>query len=85
MLGVVGALFGLLLAFVIVIGYQNLLDADANVSQEADALAAIVRDSEAFPSPGGASVRHAVGAYVQVVVNDEWRQYARHRRSERRS
>lgn len=74
MLGVVGALFGLLLAFVIVIGYQNFLDADANISQEADALAAIVRDSEAFPAPGGASVRHAVGAYVRVVVDDEWPQ-----------
>lgn len=74
MLGVVGALFGLLLAFVIVIGYQNLLDADANVNQEADALSSIVRDSEAFPYPGGADVRHAVGDYVRVVVNHEWHQ-----------
>ena len=72
MLGVVGALFGLLLAFVIVIGYQNLLDADANVGQEADALGAIVRDSEALPAPGGPAVRAAVGAYVRVVVDDEW-------------
>lgn len=74
MLGVVGALFGLLLAFVIVIGYQNFLDAHANVSQEADAMAAVVRDSEAFPPPGGAEVRQAVGSYVRVVVNDEWPQ-----------
>jgi hypothetical protein len=72
MLGVVAALFGLLLAFVVIIGYQNFLDADANVSQEADALASIVRDSVAFPAPGGPNVRRAVGAYVRVVVNDEW-------------
>ncbi len=39
-----------------------------------DALAAIVRDSEAFPAAGGVAVRQAVGAYVRVVVDDEWPQ-----------
>jgi hypothetical protein len=72
MLGVVAALFGLILAFVIIIAYQNFLDADANVSREADALASITRDSAAFPEPGGANVRRAVGTYVRSVVNDEW-------------
>ncbi len=72
MLGVVGALFGLLLAFVIIVAYQNFLDADANVSRESDALASIVRDSQAFPEPGGSNVRNAVGAYVRAVVGDEW-------------
>ena len=71
-LGVVAAIFGLLLAFVIVIAYENYLDADTNVSREADALASIVRDSAAFPEPGGAAVRRSVGAYVRSVVNDEW-------------
>jgi hypothetical protein len=47
-------------AFVIVIAYQNLLDADANVSREADSLSSIVRDSAAFPDPGGENVRRAV-------------------------
>ena len=52
MLGVVAALFGLLLAFIIVIAYQNYTDAQSNVTGEADALAAIVRDSAAFPPAG---------------------------------
>ena len=72
MLGVVAAVFGLLLAFVIVIAYQNYLEADDNASQEADALSSIVRDSAAFPEPGGDNVRGAVGAYVRSVVSDEW-------------
>ena len=72
MLGVVAALFGLILAFVIVIAYQNFLDADANVSREADSLASVVRDSAAFPEPGGGNVRRAVGSYARAVVNDEW-------------
>jgi hypothetical protein len=74
MLGVVAALFGLVLAFVIIIAYQNFLDADANVSREADSLASIVRDSQAYPEPGGTNVRRAVGTYVRAVVNDEWPQ-----------
>src|SRR3954451_6332708 len=74
MLGVVAAIFGLLLAFVIVIAYQNFLDTDANVSREADTLASIVRDSKAFPEPGGRNVRLAVGAYARTVVNQEWPQ-----------
>ena len=43
MLGVVAAVFGLLLAFVIIIAYQNFLEADENVSREAAALSSIVR------------------------------------------
>ena len=74
MVGVVAALFGLLLAFVIVIAYQNFLEADANVSREADSLASIVRDSQAFPEPGGENVRRAVATYVRAVVDDEWPQ-----------
>lgn len=70
MLGVVAALFGLLLAFVIIIAYENFLDANANVSREADALASIVRDSDALP--GGERVRAAVGAYARSVVDHEW-------------
>jgi hypothetical protein len=71
-LGVVAALFGLLLAFIVVIAYQNYGDTQSNVSNEADALAAIVRDSNAFSQPDGAHVRAAVGTYVRAVVTDEW-------------
>ena len=72
MLGVVAALFGLLFAFIVVIAYQNYGDTQSNVSDEADALAAIVRDSGAFPQPDRDRVRGAVGAYVRAVVDDEW-------------
>jgi hypothetical protein len=72
MLGVVSALFGLLLAFIVVIAYQNFGDTQTNVSNEADALAAVVRDSGAFPKPDGDRVRAAVGVYVRAVVDDEW-------------
>jgi hypothetical protein len=74
LLGVVAALFGLLLAFIVVIAYQNYGDTQSNVSNEADALAAIARDSNAFRQPDGAHVRAALGTYVRAVVTDEWPQ-----------
>jgi Protein of unknown function (DUF4239) len=72
MLGVVAALFGLFLAFVIIIAYQNYLSAGSNISRETESLSAIVRDSTAFPDPGGENVRRSVGTYVRAVVNDSW-------------
>ena len=72
MLGVVAALFGLLFAFIIVIAYQNYSDAQGNVAAEADALAAVVRDSGALPPQDRDRVRTAVGAYVRTVVDEEW-------------
>lgn len=81
-LGVAAALFGLFLAFVIVIEFQNFDSAQGNVGQEADSLAAITRDSRVFPPTDGNRVRSAVGAYVREVVNDEWPRMHHGRESE---
>jgi hypothetical protein len=72
LLGVVATVFGLLLAFVVVITFQGYSDADSTARQEADALAQIVRDSGAFSAADHARVGAAAGAYVRAVVNDEW-------------
>jgi Protein of unknown function (DUF4239) len=74
MLGVVAALFGLLFAFVVIIAYENFLEANADVSREADSLASIVRDSAAFSEPDGDRVRGAVETYARAIVDDEWAQ-----------
>ena len=72
MLGVVAALFGLLLAFVIITAYENYIEAGADVDREADSLASIVRDSTAFSTQDGERVRDAVRTYVRTVVDEEW-------------
>jgi hypothetical protein len=71
-LGVVASLFGLLLAFVVVIEFQAFSAAEDNVAGEADGLAAIMRDSRAFGGPEGARVQSSIGSYVRTVVRDEW-------------
>jgi hypothetical protein len=72
MLGSIAALFGLLLAFVIVVEFENFQAAESSVSQEADDLAALVRDSDAFRPADGARLRAAAGYYARAVVNEEW-------------
>jgi hypothetical protein len=72
LLGVVATVFGLLLAFVVVITFQAYDDAGDNARQEADSLAQIVRDSGALSPADHARVSAAVGAYVRSVVDDEW-------------
>src|SRR5439155_19409686 len=71
-LGVVATLFGLLLAFVVVLAFQSYGDAADNARAEADALAQVVRDSRAFSPADRRRVDGAVGGYVRAVVNDEW-------------
>src|SRR4051812_25350949 len=72
MLGVLAALFGLLLAFVIVIEFQNHDDGRSNVNTEADSLAAIVRDNQAVGGREADRVSAAVATYVRAIVEDEW-------------
>ena len=69
MLGVVASLFGLLLAFVVVIEFQAFSAAGDNVQTEADALAAITRDSD-LPFVIAALV--LVGSIVILGYGDAW-------------
>jgi hypothetical protein len=73
-LGVVATIFGLLLAFVVVLTFQSYGDAGTNARQEADSLAQIVRDTRVLPPADREPIDSAVGAYVRAVVNDEWPQ-----------
>jgi hypothetical protein len=72
MLGVVATLFGLLLAFVVVLAFQDYGDASDNVRLEADALSQLVRDAGVFAPEDEKRIDAAVGAYVRAVADDEW-------------
>ena len=71
MLGVVAALFGLLLAFVVVIQFQNFGDAEGASPRRRTRW----RRSSATAMRSGPRrrrVRLDVGTYVRAVVDDEW-------------
>ncbi|MEV6209335.1 hypothetical protein [Kitasatospora sp. NPDC051914] len=76
MVGVVlsmfGAIYGVILAFVIVTLWTQLENAENVVAAEATAAAQIVRDAQAFPPAQRDAVDRAVDGYVHAVVEQQW-------------
>ena len=75
-LGVVGVLYAVLLAFVVVTVWQNMDRTDANVKTEANYLADIYRDAEAFAPEFRQRVAEVANEYRQAVVDEEWKTMA---------
>ncbi|MFE1951641.1 hypothetical protein ACFW9D_14350, partial [Streptomyces sp. NPDC059524] len=71
-LGMFGAIYGIILAFVIVTLWTQLDSAQTIVSAEATDAALIARDARAFPTPVRADLDHAMSGYVHAVVEDQW-------------
>ena len=69
----VGVLYAVLLAFTVIIVWEQYLAAESAVSQEAAALITVARDTSSFPEPARGQVHDQLHAYAQFVINDEWR------------
>jgi Protein of unknown function (DUF4239) len=81
-LGVLAAIYGIVLAFVIVTLFEDFNKAGSDVRTEATALSKVYRDSRAFAPPAAQRVRVAVGDYIYVVQHDEWPAMAHGRESD---
>ncbi len=79
--GVLGAFYGLVLAFVIVAAWQRFNDANLEVHDEATALESLYKLGNAFPEPIRSEIDDAVLGYTQRVVNNEWPAMAQNRKS----
>ncbi|MFG2639225.1 hypothetical protein ACGFX8_37270 [Streptomyces sp. NPDC048362] len=73
-LGVYGAIYGVLLAFVIVIAWEDLSTAKSRVDMESAALASVVRDSQFFTPPVRNAISGDMDRYVDHTVEVEWKQ-----------
>ncbi|WP_371525203.1 DUF4239 domain-containing protein [Streptomyces sp. NBC_01283] len=71
-LGMYAAIYGIILAFVVVAEWEGLNEAETNVALEASQTAEVLRDAAAFPPPQERRVISAVGDYVHVVVDKQW-------------
>jgi len=71
-LGVLAAIYGIVLAFVIVSLFEDFKKTQGDVRTEASALSKVYRDSQAFSPPEAKRVKTAVGDYVYDVVHKEW-------------
>src|SRR5216684_5423454 len=70
--GVLGAFYGLLLAFVIVAAWERFDRADERVQGEAMGLASLYRLSKGFPQPLQHNLQQAIRAYTEHAIDVEW-------------
>ena len=75
-LGVLGAVYAVLLAFVVVTVWQSFDRTNANVQQEANYLAGIYWDAEAFAPAFRQEVASLAREYREAVVAYEWKTMA---------
>ncbi|HET8893651.1 MAG TPA: DUF4239 domain-containing protein [Gaiellaceae bacterium] len=71
-LGVLAAIYGIVLAFVIVSLFEDFKKTQGDVRNEASALSKVYRDSQAFSPAEAKRVKTAVGDYIYTVVHEEW-------------
>src|SRR3954467_10127990 len=83
-IAVIGVLYAVLLAFVVVISWQNFDDARQIANGEAELVSGLYRDASAFP-PHTPAIRRDLDTYARSVITREWPAMARHQREDRRT
>lgn len=71
-LTVVGLVFGALLSFTVVVGWQQFLSAEVNVSNEASTLTTMYRQTIAMPQPEQSQLRQQLRRYPEATQGPEW-------------
>ncbi|MFI9550737.1 bestrophin-like domain [Nonomuraea endophytica] len=73
----VGAVYALVLGFVIVVVWQQYSETEATVGREANAVADLERMSHALPVDAQRQVQDAARTYLRLVIHEEWPLMAR--------
>ena len=76
-IAVVGVIYAVLLAFVVIVTWESFTRAEQVVGQEASALRSIYRESVAFPGPTQDRLHDLVLEYAEAVTAQEWPAMAR--------
>jgi hypothetical protein len=71
-IAVVGVIYAVLLAFVVIVSWEDFSKAESTVGQEASALRSIYRESQAFPPDVREHIRADVLRYASTAVEVEW-------------
>ncbi|OBI46314.1 DUF4239 domain-containing protein [Mycobacterium sp. E796] len=69
---VVGLVYGALLGFTVVVGWQEFLSAEVNVSNEASTLTTMYRQTVAMPQPEQSQIREQLRQYAEGTQGPEW-------------
>jgi len=68
----VGVIYAVVLAFMVIVAWENFDRVDSNVSAEANCYADLSRDANALGEPFSSEAKEAIGGYVKAVVEEEW-------------
>jgi hypothetical protein len=71
-IAVVGVIYAVLLAFVVIVTWENFSAAESVVGREASALRSIYRESGAFPADARDLLHDDVRRYAEASVEHEW-------------
>jgi hypothetical protein len=82
-LAVLGVIYAVLLAFVVLTVWEDFEDARKAVEQEANEVVILYRLGRALPDPVGGAVREGTRQYAELLISDEWPLLARGDRSPR--
>src|SRR5689334_9367476 len=77
--GVIGAFYGLLLAFVIVAAWERFDRAQAEVHAEAVSLISLYRLSKGLPVPVASEMQGAIRTYTRKLIDKDWPEMANNR------
>ncbi|WP_024804086.1 DUF4239 domain-containing protein [Nocardia sp. BMG51109] len=73
----IGALYAVLLAFIVVNEWTSLEEAKANIFTEANELGALYWDARALPPELGRALEATTQRYARVVIDTEWQELGR--------
>jgi hypothetical protein len=68
----IGAIYGVVLAFTIVLSWQRFADAEAHTASEATHLSSMYRNSQALRCDHQSLIEEHLTNYVQAVISCEW-------------
>jgi hypothetical protein len=71
-LGIVGVIYAVLLAFIAVAVWENFGRTEQLVQTEANLVGNLYRDTAAFEDPAASKLRNLLFVYAETVVQDEW-------------
>ena len=71
-IAVVGVIYAVLLAFVVIVSWEKFVSAEGVVGEEASALRSIYRESTAFPLESREQLHDDVRRYATAVIEQEW-------------
>jgi len=72
---VIGVIYGVMLAFIVLVVWERFAATDEAVTTEAADLVAVFRDTQNFPEPFRQQAQDALRAYAHDVITSEWRSW----------